>query len=135
MKSKNKRVKRRGRYAPSLKREIARRYLEGEFSYAVAAEEYGLANGGVVKEFVKWYRRQKDYLGGQKQPPMKEDTKSGRMGESELVARLRAELAAAERTAYLAERKADLFHTMLKNAGELVGEDLEKKFAAAASKK
>lgn len=50
-------TKTRGTYPPSLKREIAQRYLNGEFSYAVAAEEYGLANKDVVKEFVKWYSR------------------------------------------------------------------------------
>lgn len=62
----SKRVKQHGRYDRSLKREIARRYLSGEFSYRIAAEEYGLSSGGVVKEFVRWYRRQDDYLEGMK---------------------------------------------------------------------
>ena len=62
----SKRVKQHGRYDRSLKREVARRYLAGEFSYRIAAEEYGLSPGGVVKEFVRWYRRQDDYLEGMK---------------------------------------------------------------------
>ncbi len=62
----SKRVKQHGRYDRSLKREVARRYLAGEFSYRIAAEEYGLSSGGVVKEFVRWYRRQDDYLEGMK---------------------------------------------------------------------
>ena len=59
-----KRVKQHGRYDRSLKREVARRYLAGEFSYRIAAEEYGLSSGSVVKEFVRWYRQQDDYLVG-----------------------------------------------------------------------
>lgn len=58
----SKRIKQHGRYDRSLKREVARRYLAGEFSYRIAAEEYGLASSEVVKEFVRWYRQQNDYL-------------------------------------------------------------------------
>lgn len=60
----SKRIKQHGRYDRSLKREVARRYLAGEFSYRIAAEEYGLSSGSVVKEFVRWYRQQDDYLVG-----------------------------------------------------------------------
>jgi transposase-like protein len=58
----SKRIKQHGRYDRSLKREVARRYLAGEFSYRIAAEEYGLRSGEVVKQFVRWYRQQNDYL-------------------------------------------------------------------------
>ena len=44
-------------YPKALKRKIAEEYLSGKFSYAVAAEEYGLKDKTVVKEFVKWYKR------------------------------------------------------------------------------
>ena len=54
---KSKQTKPRGTYPPDLKREIAQRYLNGEYSYAVAAEQYGLSGKEVVKEFVKWYRK------------------------------------------------------------------------------
>ncbi len=53
-----KRVKRRNRYSEGLKRKIAKEYLSGKASYGILAEENGLANKGVVKEFVKWYRKQ-----------------------------------------------------------------------------
>lgn len=54
---KKKQTRKRGTYPPELKREIAQRYENGDFSYGAAADEYGLANKDVVKEFVKWYRR------------------------------------------------------------------------------
>ncbi len=52
-----KRVKSQRRYPEELKRKIAKEYLSGAASYAVLAEDNGLRNKGVVKEFVKWYRR------------------------------------------------------------------------------
>ena len=64
-----KRVKQHGRYDRRLKREVARRYLAGEFSYRIAAEEYGLRSAEVVKQFVRWYREQDDYLEGVKTSP------------------------------------------------------------------
>ena len=59
---KKKRTKDRRRYSDSFKREVARRYLSGEFSYRVGAEEYGLPSGHSVREFVRWYQRQSEYL-------------------------------------------------------------------------
>ena len=53
-----KREKRQNHYPESLKRKIAKLYLSGETRYAVLAEENGLKNKGVVREFVKWYRKQ-----------------------------------------------------------------------------
>jgi transposase InsO family protein len=53
-----KKVKSQKKYSDSLKREVGRRYIREEFSYAVAAEEYGLKDKTVAKEFVKWYRMQ-----------------------------------------------------------------------------
>ena len=50
----------RGHYPPTLKREIAQRYLNGDFSYGAAADEYGLASKEVVKEFVRWFTRKLD---------------------------------------------------------------------------
>ncbi|MFK7947739.1 MAG: hypothetical protein AB8G11_09120 [Saprospiraceae bacterium] len=60
MRNKNgiKRVKSQRRYPIDLKRKIAKSYLAGEASYAVLAEENGLKNKDVVKEFVKWYRKE-----------------------------------------------------------------------------
>lgn len=60
MRNKNgmKRVKSQKRYPVDLKRKIAKSYLSGEASYAVLAEENGLKDRHVVKEFVKWYRKE-----------------------------------------------------------------------------
>lgn len=55
-----KKTKSNAKYAKALKRKVAEEYLSGKFSYAVGAEEYGLSNGSVVKEFVKWYRKNYD---------------------------------------------------------------------------
>ena len=52
-----KRIKNYNRYSVGLKRKIAKSYLSGEASYAILAEENGLRDKTVVKEFVKWYRR------------------------------------------------------------------------------
>ena len=57
MRKKVKRVKNYHRYPEGLKRKIAKSYLAGEASYGILAEENGLKNKGVVKEFVKWYRK------------------------------------------------------------------------------
>ena len=57
MSKQKKRVKNYRRYSVSLKRKIAKSYLSGEASYAILAEENGLRDKTVVKEFVKWYRR------------------------------------------------------------------------------
>ena len=47
----------RSPYPPSLKRELAVRYLAGEFSYTVAAQDFGLQRAETAKEFVRWYKR------------------------------------------------------------------------------
>ena len=55
---KPKATRKRGHYPSALKREIAQRYLNGDFSYGAAADEYGLASKEVAKEFVRWYKRE-----------------------------------------------------------------------------
>lgn len=51
-----KRTKSYSRYSVDLKRKIAKSYLAGEASYHILAEENGLKNKDVVKEFVRWYQ-------------------------------------------------------------------------------
>ena len=63
------------RYPKSLKRKIAREYLSGKFSYAVAAEEYGLKNKGVVREFVKWYKKSLYLESMESEQPVPDPTK------------------------------------------------------------
>ena len=69
MTGKIKKVKPRGRYPEELKRKIAKEYLAGKASAGYLAEEHGLKNKSLVKEFVKWYRR-KDELCIQNQDNM-----------------------------------------------------------------
>lgn len=81
-------------YPKSLKRKIAREYLSGKFSYAVAAEEYGLKNKGVVREFVKWYKKS-EYLDCMKtEEPLPESTEP--TPSSEKLKELESELAKAK---------------------------------------
>lgn len=58
-----KRVKNYNRYPNELKRKIAKEYLSGQASYRILAEENGLKDKGVVKEFVRWYKRQMEKEG------------------------------------------------------------------------
>lgn len=132
----SKRVKDYRRYPPSLKREVARRYLAGEFSYAVGAEEYGLANGDVVKEFVKWYRRQlasdqaaiAGSISGESPPSQPDLSASSKADLEKEIVRLR-------KVAHEAELKAEAWRTLMRNASEFTGTDLVKKFAPGPSKK
>lgn len=82
------------RYPKTLKRKVAQEYLSGKFSYAVAAEEYGLKNKDVVKEFVRWYRKSQylEKMGTVPEKPESQDQNS----ESERLKALEAELAAAK---------------------------------------
>lgn len=82
------------RYPKTLKRKVAQEYLSGKFSYAVAAEEYGLKNKDVVKEFVRWYKKS-EYL--EKMETVAENPESqDPYRESERLKALESELAAAK---------------------------------------
>ncbi len=41
-----------------MKREYARRYLNGEFSHAVGAEMFALPSRDSGKDFIKWFNKQ-----------------------------------------------------------------------------
>ena len=49
-------TRRRGYYPPSLKRQLAQYYRNGEFPYGTNADKYGLDSMKVVKEFVRGYK-------------------------------------------------------------------------------
>lgn len=132
-----KRVKDHRKYPPSLKREVARRYLAGEFSYRVAAEEYGLDNKDVVKEFVRWYRKQaaSDDAAISCALTGTEATSSHADLNGLSKAELERQLVAARKSAYEAEMKAEAWRTLVHNASAYTGTDLIKKFAPKPSKK
>ena len=126
-----KRVKSQKKYSDSLKREVGRRYLRGEFSYAVAAEEYGLRDKLVAKEFVKWYRMQQD-----KEPQRSSEELESGKSEQELesptvdLAEALARIKELERALYMSELKGEALETMLDIAKRDLGIDVRKKYGA-----
>ena len=120
-----KKVKRQNRYPNDLKRKVALEYLSGRFSHAVAAEEYGLKDKGVVKEFVKWYRRNYE-IGPQNDAATmaKSKSTSSPSKDQELHKRIK-EL----------ELKVEALETMIDIAEEQLHIDIRKKSGSQQSKK
>jgi transposase-like protein len=119
-----KREKRRTKYSEGLKRKISKEYLAGKASYAILAEEHGLANKGVVKEFVKWYKRQLN-LGPNNQNQVKysgknQDSKSGDLQSNPKVERLKKELE-------LERLRVEMLETMIDEAERVLLIDIRKK--------
>lgn len=50
----------RQKYDNNLKRRVGSEYLSGGYSYQDLAVKYDLLTSGVVREFVKWYRKNYD---------------------------------------------------------------------------
>jgi transposase-like protein len=119
-----KREKRRNRYPEDLKRKIAKEYISGRASYGILAEEHGLRNKGVVKEFVKWYHR---YLAVD--PPdinkmeeglEKQDNKCDQSSKEKELADLRKKLE-------LSELKVEMLETMIDQAEAVLSIEIRKK--------
>jgi len=125
-----KKVKSQKKYSDSLKREVGRRYLREEFSYAVAAEEYGLKDKTVAKEFVKWYRMQVE----KEKRAVEEAAESSKESEAagtcgnldEALSRIKE----LERALFMAELKGEALETMLDIAKRDLGIDVRKKYGA-----
>ena len=136
MQPSKKRIKDHSKYDRALKREVARRYLAGEYSYRVAAEEYDLPNGDTVKEFVRWYKRQltaeADHLAGSHPEMSLADESAAAVEGSKDQAQKIKELKEQLR---LAELKAEAWRTLVDNAGNHIGVDLVKKFGPKPSSK
>lgn len=125
-----KRVKNYNRYPNSLKRKIAKSYLSGEASYAVLAEENGLRDKGVVKEFVKWYRRKlSEEPNLDEQLEMEENANV--LSEKELKLRIKE----LEKQLKRAELKTELLETMIDLAEEKFDLEIRKKSGTNQSKK
>lgn len=124
-----KRVKRGNRYPDEFKRKLAQECLSGRFSFAVAAEEYGLKNKIVVRDIVKWYRKKyelslsKDSELMKKTKPSPEDMKL-----EEENRRLKAEL-------QLSKLKVETLETMIDIAEEQLKINIRKKSGTQQSKK
>lgn len=97
-----KKTKSNAKYPKALKRKIAEEYLAGKFSYAVAAEEYGLPDKGVVREFVRWYRKNQYLDAMKKNETTQKASSKGQVDgskattESQRIQELEKELAAAK---------------------------------------
>ena len=120
-----KRVKNYNRYSNSLKRKIAKAYISGQASYAILAEENGLRDKTVVKEFVKWYRhkleQEPDF---DIKPEMPENPTI--LSEKELQVRVRE----LEKELHLAKLKAEMLETIIDLAEEQFNLDIRKKSGA-----
>ena len=114
---KKKLEKSRNRYSNSLKRKIAKDYLSGRASYSVLAEENGLKNKGVVKEFVKWYRKNQSIM---EEIPSKEENTSelSPLGAKEKDSALAKEVAELHKQLQLSELKIEGLETMIDKVEE-----------------
>ena len=117
-----KREKSQKRYSEGLKRKIAKSYLNGEASYAILAEENGLRDKTVVKEFVKWYRRK---LSEDSNFEILLDNKTTELSLSkkELEARVRE----LEKKLKHSELKTEMLETMIDLAATELKVDIRKK--------
>ena len=114
-----KKVKRQNRYPDELKRKIAQEYLSGRFSYAIAAEEYGLRDKSVVREFVKWFRRNNELSATNTEISMATEKRV-----KELEEQLR-----------LSKLKVELLETMIDIAEDQLKVDIRKKSGSQQLKK
>lgn len=122
-----KREKQRNRYSEGLKRKIAKEYLWGKASYAILAEEHNLANKGVVKEFVKWYKRRLE-LERTKEKKVKD---SGKNKENQVLKsgdlKDEKELKALREKLDLADLRIEMLETMIDQAEAALSIDIRKK--------
>ena len=117
-----KREKSQKRYPEGLKRKIAKSYLNGEASYAILAEENGLRDKTVVKEFVKWYRRK---LAEEPDFEIRLDNKNTELSISkkEMAARIKE----LEQQLKHSELKTEMLETIIDLASEELKIDIRKK--------
>jgi len=123
-----KREKSQKRYPEGLKRKIAKSYLNGEASYAILAEENGLRDKTVVKEFVKWYRRK---LAEEPDFEIRLDNKNTDLSISkkEMAARIKE----LEQQLKHSELKTEMLETIIDLASEELKIDIRKKSDTARS--
>jgi len=127
-----KRVKSQKRYPEELKRKIAKSYIAGEASYAVLAEENGLKNKHVVKEFVKWYRKIQEKE-SQISQILEDDKKTATPPSDEKD--LQAQLKALQKQLSLSELKVEALETMIGLAEEELKIPIRKKSGSKQPKK
>lgn len=125
-----KKTKSQKKYSDTLKREVGRRYLRGEFSYAIAAEEYGLKDKTVAKEFVKWYKMQKEKSGSSEEDAENQKDAPTQESSIEDLSEALARIKALEKALTYSELKVEGLETMLDIAKRDLGIDVRKKYGA-----
>lgn len=124
-----KREKSQTRYSIGLKRKIAKLYLSGEASYAILAEEHGLRDKTVVKEFVKWYRRKLE-TEPNFEIEFERNPEDLSMTKEELGARIKE----LEQQLKHSELKAEMLETIIDLASEELNIEIVKKSDTKQSK-
>jgi hypothetical protein len=125
-------VKNYRRYTNDFKRKVAGAYLSGRFSYAVGAELYGLSNGDVVKEFVRWYRRNSEFSPSNVLEDMsKKSTITENGDDSDLHKQIRV----LEAELKFEKLKVEALNTMIDIAEEQLHIDIRKKSGSQQLKK
>ena len=133
-----KRVKNYNRYPNDLKRKIAKEYLSGQASYSILAEENGLRNKGVVKEFVKWYKRQLSKETSKIPTTEKmtsEDTDESPEEATADITALRTTILALREQLSNSELRVEMLETMIDVAESELSIDIRKKSGTNQSKK
>ena len=133
--SRIKKVKIRQRYSDELKRKVAQEYLSGRFSYAVAAEEYGLANRGVVREFVKWYRNKRELGSENAHTDMAKSKPDPTTPLDSAAVALQKQIKELEAALRLSNLKVEALETMIDIAEEQLHIDIRKKSGSQRLKK
>jgi transposase-like protein len=130
--SRIKKVKCSHRYPDDYKRKIALEYLSGRFSYAVAAEEYGLGNKDVVKEFVRWYRKNHELSAEDNNTNM---AKSKPVSITSTAADLQKQIDELQAALRMSHLKVEALETMIDIAEEQLQIDIRKKSGSQRLKK
>ena len=130
-----KRVKSRQRYADDFKRKVAHEYLSGRFSYAVAAEVYGLDNKGVVREFVKWYRNKSELRLPNEHDDMAKSKSKPAIPADPIAADLQKQIKELESALRWSNLKVEALETMIDIAEEQLHIDIRKKSGSQQLKK
>jgi len=128
-----KRVKNYNKYPNELKRKIAKEYLAGKASHGILAEEHGLRNKGVVKEFVKWYKRQleKASIADQMKEPKQLPGTKNQLQKTDAE----KELKELRKRLELSELKVEMLETIIDEAESELSIDIRKKSGTNPSQK
>jgi transposase-like protein len=135
MTGRKKREKRRNRYPNELKRKIAKEYLSGSASYGILAEENGLRDKSVVKEFVKWYKRQLASDGPEVSNLSKETNQGFNKDMSKTKEKEKDEVRLLRKRLAEEQLKNELLETMIDIAEEELKIDIRKKSGTKQSEK